>query len=73
MPTKEVFDHMVKTLNKDITPIDFAIGSKENYYLKFFAVMKLGDTEQIVRISSYNKFVRANGVDKAMFCPRIVH
>jgi hypothetical protein len=73
VPTKEVFDHMLKTLNKDITPIDFPIGSKENYYLKSFAVMKLGDTEQIVRISSYNKFVRANGVEKAMFCPRIVH
>ncbi len=73
MPTKEVYDHMLKTLNRDISPINFPIGSKENYYLKSFAVMKLGDTEHIVRITSYNKFVRANGVEKAMFCPRIVH
>ena len=73
MPSKENYDHMLATLNKDLTPVDFTIGPKESYYGKSFAVLKLGDTERIVRITTYNKFVKANGVDKAMFCPRIVH
>ena len=73
VPSKDVYDHMLRTLNKDVEPIDFAIGSKESHYLKSFSVSKIGDTESIVKNIAYNKFVRENGINKAMFCPRIVH
>ena len=73
VPSKEDYDRMLLTLNKDITPVSFTIGSRENYWLASYAILKLGDSEVIVRARSYNEFVKANGVVNAMFCPRIVH